>query len=106
MVKQQLERRFGSEAANQKLELHSASGEVICQLADDNMTLEQYKVQESQVIHCIDTNPSMNYAEFEDLSKVEKYEMSDKEYDKRDDTFRKFRQQQLKANPNFKSYIG
>lgn len=46
------------------------------------------------------------FAEFDDLSAVEKYEISDADYDKRDDTFRKFRERQLKMNPNFKSYAG
>ena len=32
--------------------------------------------------------------------------MSDADYNKRDDTYRKFRERQLKANPNFKSYVG
>ena len=32
--------------------------------------------------------------------------MPDAEYDKRDDSFRKFRERQLKANPNFKSFLG
>ena len=44
--------------------------------------------------------------EFEDVSKVEKYVMDDKEYDKRDDSFRKFKERQKKMNPNFKSYLG
>ena len=70
------------------------------------MTLQSYGVKAGQVIHCVDNNPSCNYAEFEDLTKVEKYVMSDAEYDKRDDSFRKFRERQLKANPNFKSYVG
>ena len=32
--------------------------------------------------------------------------MTDKDYDKRDDTYRKFRARQLAMNPNFKSYAG
>ena len=44
--------------------------------------------------------------EFEDVSKVEKFEISDAEYNKRDDTFRKFRERQIANNPNFKSYLG
>ena len=56
-------------------------------------------------IHCID--PSLaSMGEFEDVSKVEKYVMDDKEYDKRDDSFRKFKERQKKMNPNFKSYLG
>lgn len=39
-LKGQLERRFGTPAENQTLELRSAGGEVICQLSDDAKTLE------------------------------------------------------------------
>ena len=105
-VKSTLERRFGSDVENQQIQLHTGNGDFICEMADNAMTLESYGTQDGQCLHCIDTNPSCNFGEFEDLSKVEKYVMDDAEYDKRDDSFRKFRERQLKANPNFKSYVG
>ena len=40
----------------------------------------------------IDDNMKTGLGEFDDVSKVEKYVMDDKDYDKRDDTFRKFRE--------------
>ena len=43
-VKVQLERRFGSAVESQQLQLHSAGGEFICDLNDDNKSLEQYGV--------------------------------------------------------------
>ena len=43
----------------------------------------------------------MNYAEFEDVSKVEKYVMSDAEYDKREDSYRNFRKKMLAKDPNW-----
>ena len=75
---------------------------------DDCKTLAEYGAQDGQVIHCIDTNPAAQafISEFEDVSRVDKYEISDADYDKRADTFRKFRERQLKMNPNFKSYLG
>jgi tubulin-folding cofactor B len=40
--------------------------------------------------------------EFDDVSKVEKYVISEDAYNKRDDTFRKFHADQMKHNPLFK----
>lgn len=46
-------------------------------------------------IHVIDTDPNSMSANgwLEDLSKVQKYEMSDADYQKRDNTYRKFKEQ-------------
>lgn len=41
-MKGQLERRFGTPAENQSLELRTAGGEFIGQMADDAATLESY----------------------------------------------------------------
>jgi tubulin-folding cofactor B len=49
----------------------------------------------------VDSNPSSILSEFEDLSKVEKYEISEESYSKRDDTFRKFKEDMQKKDPNF-----
>ena len=75
---------------------------------DDSKTLFDLGAKDHYCIHVNDTNPhaSNKLGEFEDLSKVEKYEMSDNDYNKRTDTFRKFREKQLAMNPNFKSYLG
>mgnify|MGYP006893489471 CR=1 len=70
------------------------------------MTLEQYGAKEGYCIHCIDPNLRNKQGEFEDVSKVEKYTISDADYDKREDSFRNFKKRQLALNPNFKSYAG
>ncbi len=77
-------------------------------MSDDSKTLQDYGAKDNYCIHVTDTNPgaSNTLGEFEDVSKVEKYVMSDKDYEKRGDTFRKFRERQLAVNPNFKSYLG
>jgi tubulin-folding cofactor B len=49
----------------------------------------------------IDNNPDPMFAEFEDVSKVEKYEISEESYSKRDDTFRKFKEEKQKVDPSF-----
>ena len=40
-------------------------------------------------------------AQLEDVSQVEKYQISEEEYSKRDNTFRKFKEEVKKKNPNF-----
>lgn len=49
----------------------------------------------------VDAAPSTFLASLEDVSQVEKYQMSNEEYDKRDDTFRKFKAERQKVDPNF-----
>mmetsp|Transcript_3742 Transcript_3742/g.6375 ORF Transcript_3742/g.6375 Transcript_3742/m.6375 type:complete len:84 (-) Transcript_3742:336-587(-) len=77
-------------------------------MTNDTMTLEGYGAKNNYCIHVVDNNPNAKsfLGEFEDVSKVEKYVMDDKDYEKRADTFRKFRERQLQTNPNFKSYMG
>ena len=45
-------------------------------------------------------------SELDDVTKVEKYEISDESYNKRDDTFRKFKQDMQKKDPNFMKKSG
>jgi len=70
------------------------------------MTLAQVGANDGYCLHVIDDNLQSKFGEFEDVSKVEKYVISDADYDKREDSFRKFRQRQLASNPNWKSYVG
>tara|TARA_B110000305_G_C18893630_1_gene383060 strand:+ start:224 stop:547 length:324 start_codon:yes stop_codon:yes gene_type:complete len=88
--------------------MKNASNEVVCNLDDDTKTLEQYGARNGYCLHCVDTNPNAKsfLGEFDDVSKVEKFEISEAAYDKRDDSYRKFRERMLKANPNFLEYAG
>jgi tubulin-folding cofactor B len=54
----------------------------------------------------VDNAPSSLLAQLEDVSQVEKYTISEEEYEKRDDTFRKFKQQMQKQDPNFMKKAG
>ena len=40
------------------------------------------------------------------MSQVEKYVMSDADYDKKEDTYRNFKKRMLKENPNWKEFAG
>jgi tubulin-specific chaperone B len=53
-VKVQLERRFGSDTTNQKLQLQRQNGEFICHMDDDTKTLKEYGAQTGYCIHVVD----------------------------------------------------
>ena len=53
----------------------------------------------------VDTAP-LKYGDLDDVSQVEKYQISEEEYQKRDDTFRKFKQDMQKKDPTFMKKSG
>ena len=56
---------------------------LVCELTDDAATLGSTGAENGWRINVVDTDPSKKKGEFEDLSKVQKYEMSTDEYAKR-----------------------
>lgn len=93
--------RLGSSPDSMSLQLKNNNDEVIANMSDNNALLGHYGPQEHYTIHVIDSNPGFNFEDFEDTSKVEKYEISEDAYAKRDDTFRKFKHKMMKKDPNF-----
>ena len=100
-VKQDLEYRFGSPEANQVLSLKDEQGNEVAKMSEDHLSLEDYGAKTGFCIHVVDTNPSEMISNLDDLTQVEKYEMPDDEYDKRDNTFRQFKKKMMAQNPNF-----
>ena len=90
-VKEFLERKFGTAADQMTLQLHDTSDTVVCTLADDNETLASYGPQAGYTIHVFDANPMSQLKGLEDVSQVQKYEISEEAYAKRDGTFRQFK---------------
>lgn len=87
----------GTPAVHQVLQLIDPTTEQVlnANLLDDN-TLEFYNVQPNMRIHVLDTDPSSNSMAsiFNDPS-VKKYEISEEDYDARNDTFRKWASKNL-----------
>lgn len=97
-VKNHLCKKYGTLPEYMKLRL---KGKEIF-LDDEDQTLAYYKVNDLDTVHVIDSNPNsvMVQNNFDDLSTVKKYEMSNEDYDKRNDTVRKFRKQ-LEKDPEY-----
>jgi hypothetical protein len=78
----QLEKRFGTSASSMTLVLKSPNNENIAVMKDDYAIFGLYGVEENFIVHCIDEDPNSILRELEDLEGVEKYIMSDADYDK------------------------
>jgi hypothetical protein len=74
------------------------------ELDDDNRMLGYYSVESGMIIHVVDMDPhSMSRGGgFEDVSLVEKYRMTDEEYENRPGTLRAWKKEQVAKDPNFK----
>ena len=106
-VKIRLTKHCGTPAQDMRLILRDGDRD-ICAMDDDSRPLGFYSVQNGNTIHIIDTNPYSLSAGggLEDTSLVKKYEMSDEEYNKRKNTLRAYKREQLKKDPNFKFNFG
>jgi tubulin-folding cofactor B len=74
-------------------------------MAPKRDTLSMYTLNMLIGFKVIDSAPQ-KYGDLDDLSQVEKYQISEEEYSKRDDTFRKFKEDMQKQNPNFMKSSG
>lgn len=68
-------------------------------MSEDDRTLGYYCPEDGYTIHVLDLNPNSITKDLEDLSQIEKYKMKDEDYDKLQDTFRKYKERLMKANP-------
>jgi tubulin-folding cofactor B len=102
-VKVRLTKHCGTPPQDMRLILRD-DGRDICCMEDDDRPIGFYGVQNGNTIHVIDTNPySMSAGGgLEDTTLVKKYVMSDEEYNKRKNTMRSYKREQLKKDPNFK----
>ncbi|TST73083.1 Tubulin-folding cofactor B [Bagarius yarrelli] len=88
--KSKLELVIGCPAASMDLQLFSTSDKFLQNLEDNEALLGSYPVDDNCRIHVIDRTGSLTGA-FSDLSKVEKFEISDEAYAKRADSLRSFK---------------
>lgn len=106
-VKSVISKKFGTLPEYMKLRLLKTNGsEFLLGDNEDNQTLKHLGVENYDTIHVVDTNPFSVLVQnnIDDLSTVEKYEISEEDYNKREDNARKFRQKVLK-DPNIQALI-
>lgn len=87
-LKRKLELITGASESSMKLQLRDKNDSIVANLTDDS-TLGSYALQEGMRIHVIDDTHKVG--EFEDVSKVKKFELSEEEYQKKSDSVRAFK---------------
>ncbi|XP_053278952.1 tubulin-folding cofactor B [Pleuronectes platessa] len=88
-LKGKLEMAVGTPAGSMDLELYSVSDKFMLKMDDNDALLGSYPVDDDCRIHVIDKS-GQQVGEFTDVSEVEKFELSDRDYEKRTDSARSF----------------
>jgi len=104
-LKERLYAIVGTSPEFMVLQLKDKDGATLMALEGDDRTLASFGIHDYAYVHIIDNDPKKTVASLQDVSQVEKYVMSEEEYSRRPDTFRKFKekmkqQQQSQAQPN------
>ena len=104
-VKNFLCKKYGTLPEYMKLKLLKKDQQPIF-IIDEEKCLGDFSVEDYDTIHVIDSNPNsvMVQNNFDDVSTVNKYEISEVDYEKRNDTVRKFRQK-LAKDPDYLKMI-
>jgi tubulin-folding cofactor B len=92
-LKVKLSFHCGTSPNSMMLTLGDESGQVVASLNEDSRKLGFYSPVDGFVINIIDTDPTSASAGgwLEDTSLVQKYKMSDSDYDTRENTYRKWK---------------
>uniref|UniRef100_A0A1I7YK50 CAP-Gly domain-containing protein n=1 Tax=Steinernema glaseri TaxID=37863 RepID=A0A1I7YK50_9BILA len=91
--KARLETIVGIEVPHMKLELRTADGRFFSSLTNDKALLSELNVENKMIIFVHNTGGAAS--EFDDVSKVEKYEMDSEAYDARENTVRAWKKKIL-----------
>lgn len=102
-LKDKLATHTGTAACDARLSLLSPDGTFLCDLDDDARPLGYHSPSDGGTLVVVDVNPHSLACTgwLEDTSKVEKYEMSDADYNARSDTFRKYAAAKRAADPDW-----
>lgn len=102
-VKEKLKSHTGTAVGAMLLQMKDLSGQTVATLSDDNSVLGFYSPQDGFTLHIVDIDPNSASADgwLTDVSKVDKYEISEEDYNARENTYRKFKEQKLKEDPTW-----
>ncbi|KAF8384387.1 tbcb-1 [Pristionchus pacificus] len=92
-LKKKLELVVGSLAETMKVDLRNSEGNFVSSLTDDAKTLGALGVKSGMHLYVVDSSGANE--ELKDASMIEKYEMNDKEYDKRENSVRAWKKKIL-----------
>lgn len=101
-VKEKLWKKCGTSVNSMSLELYDDNGAKIAELSDNSRPFGFYSPLDGFQLHIVDLDPSSvtSGGWLEDTSLVEKYKISDEAYEKRDGTFKKFKEKLAHQKPS------
>ncbi len=104
-LRDKIYQKTGTPPHSQHLQLVSA-GQVFMEIPperDSERMLGYYSLERGMTIHCVDIDPNSKSkgGQYEDTSLVERYVMSDEDYNKRKGTLRDWERQQKAKDPTF-----
>lgn len=104
-LRRRIHQKTGTPPGSQRLQLKSG-GVTIHEIApetESDRMLGYYSLPRGANVHCVDTNPYSDSANgaYEDTSLVEKYRMTDEEYDRRQGTLRDWGRKRKEEDPDF-----
>ncbi len=102
-VKEKLRTHTGTGSAFMHLTMLDENGQVVADLTDETLMLGYFSPCDGWSLHITDLDPHSLSAGggLEDVSLVKKYEISEEDYLKRDQNFRKWKEDKKKADPTW-----
>ena len=102
-VKEKLRSHCGTGSMFMHLTLLDYNGQVVADMIQEELKLGYFSPMDGWTIHITDLDPHSLAANggLEDVSLVKKYEISDEDYEKRENNFRKWRADKLAADPTW-----
>jgi tubulin-folding cofactor B len=106
-IKEKLYHHCGTSPGYMELHLKATNtglATTVAVMHDDSKKLGFYSPQNGMTIHIVDKDPNSlaKTGWLENINLVKKYEISEEDYDKRENTVREYKRKQLAKDPNWK----